>query len=427
LTVLSAENETGLPPGARFVDAFVIDVNGIPRGKRLTAAEFAASGGRVAFSAGALVLDAQGNMQGPLGIGTQDGDPDAIGIPVPGTIAPVPWAGEGVAQALLSMRTGNQPIWFDPRQILADVVAGCRADGLHPVVACELEFYLIDPDSSGTPRPPHGPAGHLCLQHLQDSAPFLHALHAALTTQGIQAGTLVSEYGPGQFELNLAHGPDPLRSADEAVFLRRATQGVAAAMGQRATFMAKPYAQYAGSGLHIHISLVDATGANRFGAPGGQVLLEHAIAGMQTLHAESMAIFASSFSAYRRYAPGAFVAAASNWGENNRAVAFRIPPGGPGSRRVEHRVACADASPHLVMAAILAALRHGITNRLSPTETGPGPLPSNIFTALDRLEASNALAAYLPPRFPALFTALKRSETAALLHAVAPAEFEFYL
>ena len=426
--------ELALPLGTRFVDAFVIDVNGIPRGKRLPARDFIGANGRVAFSAGALVLDAQGNMQGPRGIGTEDGDPDATGEPVPNTLAPVPWAGEGIVQTLLTMRANGAPIWFDPRQILAEIAARCRADGLHPVVACELEFYLLERDANGAPHPPATPgagptasAGHLCLQDLQANAGFLHALHAALAAQGITAGTLVSEYGPGQFEVNLSHGPDPLRAADEAALLRRATHGVAAAMGLRASFMAKPYAQKSGNGLHVHVSLVDEAGRNRFGAEGGQVLLEHAVAGMQALHAESMAIFAPSFSAYRRYKPGAFVSAAGSWGENTRAAAFRIPPGGAASRRIEHRIACADASPHLVMAAILAALHYGITRQLTPTPTGPGGVPSNIFSALDALEQSEALASYLPPRFPSLFAALKRAETAALLEHIAPAEWDFFL
>lgn len=422
-----------LPPLTRFVDAFVVDVNGMPRGKRVPAAEFAAAGGAVAFSAGALVLDAQGAMQGPLGIGTQDGDPDAIGTTLPSTLVPVPWAGEDVAQALLHMRQADQPLWFDPRQILADVVARCRADGLHPVTACELEFYLVERDASGAPRPPSVPgagpdagAGHLCLHYLEAHGAFLHSLHHALAAQGIEAGTLVSEYGPGQFEVNLPHGPDPLLAADHAVLLRRATHGVAAARGLRASFMAKPYAHHPGSGLHMHVSLVDDAGANRFGAPGGEALLRHAVAGLQMLQPESMAFFAPSFSAYRRFKPGAFVAGAGTWGENSRAVAFRLPPGGPSSRRIEHRIACADASPHLALAAMLAGLHHGITRGLTPTSSGQ-PIPGNIFAALDALEAATALADYLPPRFASLFAALKRAEAAALLEPVSQRELDFYL
>jgi glutamine synthetase len=424
----AAAADADLPPGTQFVDAFVIDINGIPRGKRLAAAEWRGAGSRVGFSASALVLDAQGNAQGPLGIGTEDGDPDGFGVPVTGRVAPVPWAASSVAQSLLSMRVAGEKLWFDTRQILADVIARCHADGLFPVVACELEFYLLRVGADGRPVPPAAAtpgAGHLSPQEVEAHGALLHELHAALGAQGVAAGTLVSEYGPGQFEVNLSHGPDPLAAADEAVLLRRAAQGVAARHGLRASFMAKPYAQHPGNGLHVHVSLVDACGGNRFGAAGGQALLEHAIGGMQALHAESMALFAPSFSAYRRLRGGSFVAASASWGENSRAVAFRIPPGGAASRRIEHRVACADASPHLVMAAILAALHYGVTHAL-----GPGPAvagPTNIFAALDALAAGTRLAEYFPPRFAALFCALKAAEARDVLEEPSIRELAFYL
>jgi glutamine synthetase len=418
----------GLPAGTRFVDAFVIDMNGIARGKRLPAADWAqARDGGVAFSASALLLDAQGNAQGPLGFGTEDGDPDAWGRPVPGGVQPVPWAAEPVAQALLRMRGPEGPFWFDPREVLAGVVARCRADGLHPVVACELEFYLVVVDARGRPHPPGPPgsAGHLCLQRVEAHGAFLHRLHEALATQGIAAGTIVSEYGPGQFEVNLRHMADPVLAADQAVLMRRAAVGVAAAMGQRASFMAKPYPEHPGSGMHVHVSLVDEAGRNRFGAAGGQMLLEQAVAGMQALLGESMAVFAPSFSAYRRYRAGAFVAVDGAWGENDRRAAFRIPAGGAGSRRIEHRLACADASPHLVMACILAAVHCGVTRGLAPQD---GVLaPRDLVTALARFEAGEGLAGYLPAQFPALFGAVKRGEMAGVLARVSDEEFGFYL
>ncbi len=418
----------GLPAGTRFVDAFVFDLNGIARGKRLPAADW--TGDSVAFSASALVLDAQGNAQGPLGLGTQDGDPDALGWPVLGQTWPVPWASQAVAQSLLSMRgPDGAPLWFDPREVLARVIARLRADGLYPVVACELEFYLVDVDAHGRPHPPgaapHGSAGHLCMQRVEDHAAFLHRLHDALGAQGIAAGTMVSEYGPGQFEVNLRHTDDPLNAADQAALLRRATIGVANSIGLQASFMAKPYAEYPGSGLHVHVSLVDQAGRNRFGGEGGQALLEQAVGGMQALHAQSMAIFAPSFSAYRRYQAGAFVSANGAWGENDRRVAFRIPTCGAASRRIEHRVACADASPHLVMACVLAGLHHGVTHGLAPVAATDAP--RDLVTALATLEAGDALAAYLPERFPALFCACKRGELAALFAEIGERELGFYL
>jgi glutamine synthetase len=434
-----------LPPGTAFVDAFVIDVNGTPRGKRLPAAAWpSAAKEGVAFSASSLVLDARGVSQGPLGIGTQDGDPDASGFPVPGMLVPVPWSDHSVAQCLLSMRRSDgAPLWFDPRTILQHVIDRCREDGLHPVVSCELEFYLVAQDVAGRPVPPAlprgsrkaGNAGHLCLQRVEEHADFLHRLHEALAVQGIAGGSLISEYGPGQFELNLDHTPDPLRAADHAVLQRRATVGVAASLGQRASFMAKPYANHSGNGLHIHMSLVDETGQNRFGAPGGDVLLGHAIAGMQRLHAQSMALFAPSFSAYRRYRPGAFVALASSWGEDSRSVAFRIPRSSPTARRVEHRLAGADASPHLVMATLLAAAHYGITHRLQSTAAAdrrapPGAdptLPRDVFTALAAFETADVLGDYLGSDFLRVFAELKRAELQDLLTDVFPVEHDFYL
>jgi glutamine synthetase len=410
-----------LPPGTAFVDAFVIDINGRARGKRLPAHAWpGAVRDGVGFSASALILDARGNSQGPLGLGTADGDPDATAYPVPGTLHAVPWSRHGVAQTLLGM----QDVWFDPRAVLRAVIDRCHADGLFPVVSCELEFYLVPPDMAHAPR-----AGHLCLQHLEDHADFLHALHAALEAQALPADTLVCEYGPGQFELNLRHTNDPLLAADQAALQRRATAGVALSLGRRASF--KPYASHSGSGLHVHVSLADERGRNRFAGEGGEALLHSAIAGMQRLHAESMALFSPSFSAYRRYRPGAFVSLSSSWGENDRSVAFRIPRGPAQARRIEHRVAAADASPHLTIAAILAALHHGIVHRLTPAsadDEGALPaLPRTIFAALDALERSTLLASYLPARFPALFAALKRAETEDLLAEVTPVEHEFYL
>jgi glutamine synthetase len=308
-------------------------------------------------------------------------------------------------------------------------VARCREDGLHPVVACELEFYLVELDAAGRPAPPHagtrGESGHLCLNHLAANAPFLHGVHDALAAQGVAAGTLVSEYGPGQFEVNLVHGPDPLLAADQAVLMRRAVQGVAARQGLRATFMAKPYPQHAGNGLHIHVSLVDDRGANRFGAAGGQALLEHAVAGMQALLPESMAFLAPNFSAYRRMKPGAFVAGSASLGENTRAAAFRIPPGGAASRRIEHRVAAADASPHLAMACVLAGLHYGITRHCALDDSRD--LPRDIYSAVAALRSGGALAAYLPAEFPALYAALRQAETDDLFGTVSTQEFAWYL
>jgi glutamine synthetase len=324
------------------------------------------------------------------------------------------------------------------------VVAKCRREGVHPVVACELEFYLINPHRGAdgaialATLPGHGSpprrAANLSMDAIEDSSVFLNAVAEAAAEQAVPVCSAVAEYGIGQYEVNLRHVADPLLAADHAVLLKRIVKGVAQSMGMQASFMAKPFVRQAGNGLHVHVSLADTSGANRFGLEGGEVLLHEAIAGMQAMMFDSLAIFAPSFNSYRRYL-GPFVPTTRDWGHNNRAVAFRVPAAhGPG-RRIESRVAGADASPHLVIAVILAAVVHGLTQHLKPTapaagrvQSGPDPaFPDGLLSALERLEHSSLLPAYIPTKFLQLFSELKRKEYAALIEDLFIREFDFYL
>jgi glutamine synthetase len=433
-------------PGIEWVDAFMVDVNGLARGKRVPVADLRqiyAAG--VQFSACAPLLDVRGLGQGAAGLGTDDGDPDGTGWPIPGTLKPAPWALRPTAQVQLDLRdvARSERLWWDPRTILADVVARCRADGIHPVVACELEFYLIDPRRhrdaplapAASPLTGHTPraAANLSLAALDENAAFLTAVQEAARAQNIPASSATAEYGVGQLEINLNHIPDPLRAADHAALLRRLVKGVAQARSIEATFMPKPFLQQPGNGFHIHVSIVDAAGNNRFGAAGGDTLLRQAVAGMQALTLDSLAIFAPHFNAQRRF-QSVFVPRTLDWGYNNRSVAFRIPVADAAAQRIEHRVAGADASPHLVMAAVLAAIHHGITNRLTATEpvttrvTGALPeFSAGLLHSLERLERSVVLSRYIPERYLRAYAELKRGEYAALMEQVLPGELDFYL
>jgi glutamine synthetase len=173
----------------------------------------------------------------------------------------------------------------------------------------------------------------------------------------------------------------------------------------------------------------DETGAD------GDRLLGDAIAGLQATSAEAMAIFAPNLNAYRRFGPNLFVPVNTSWGVNNRSVAFRVPMGGGKARRIEHRFAGAEANPYLVMAAMLAGVHYGLVNSLAPTAPSEGnageevdpDLPLRLWTALDRIERSEILAAYLGPRYPAAYAAIKRSELDAFLADVLPREYDWYL
>ncbi len=221
------------------------------------------------------MLDVQGHGCDAQGYGGSDGDPDGICWPLPGTLAPVPWASAPTAQCLIEMRDAatGELMWFDPRKILADVVARLRADGLHPTVACELEFYLIDPKrtADGGIRPaPLARTGevprtalNLGMSAVEDYSEFILAV-AAAAEAGVPASTAVAEYGLGQFEINLRHVSDPVLAADHAILLKRIIQGVARARGLDATFMAKPFIDQPGNGMHVHVSMADETGRNIF-------------------------------------------------------------------------------------------------------------------------------------------------------------------
>ncbi len=440
-------------PDTRFVDTFMMSISGHALGKRESIKDLERifrSG--VTFSACAALLDVRGHGHDAGKLGGTDGDPDAVGFPLSGSLVPVPWATAPTAQCVLSMRDVKiqEELWFDPRKILADVVKALHADGYRPVVACELEFYMID--SERTPEGGIKPAKlvrtkaaprvaqNLGLEAVEDYAPFVNAIERAAALQNIPATTAVAEYGLGQFEINLQHSDDPVKAADDAVLLRRLIRGVARSQGHDATFMAKPYLEEPGNGLHIHVSLVDEKGKNLFGAAGGDVLLGHAVAGLQKTLSESFAFFAPNFSAFRRFEQYNFVPVNAHWGPNNRSVALRIPHSNEQGRRIEHRASCADASPHLAMAAVLAGLHHGIRNRLQPSEPiiasradtiapprGFKTPASHLHAALDDLVKAKRITDTIPLRFLKAYRDTKRGELNELFERPTPREYDFYL
>ena len=434
-------------PNLESLETFIIDVNGLAIGKRLPIREARAAFSQgVAFSACAPILDCRGRGHNPSGLGGSDGDPDGILVPLASTLVPVPWSQTRLAQVMCAMHESatRTPVWFDPRIVLQRVIDRCVAAGIHPVVACELEFYLVSRQ-----RNPEGGlqladtqkfvaatrrATNLSLEAIEDQHGFLSQVCAAAQQQRLPLSAIVAEYGVGQFEINLKHTADPLLAADQAVLLRRLVRGVARANGIDATFMAKPFLDQPGNGLHIHVSVTDAAGANRFAQPGeGELLLAQAVAGLQATMFDAIGLFAPNLNSWRRFS-GPYVCASNTWGYNNRSVAFRIPTGDPANRRIEHRVAGADASPHLAVAAVLSGMLHGITRGLKPTEPTSGRAPAvkeprfprSLHAALDRLGHSEPLAEYFSSRYLSTYADLKRGEFDALLEVITPRELDFY-
>jgi glutamine synthetase len=290
------------------------------------------------------------------------------------------------------MRDGPASFAAAPREVLRRVLEQFAARGLTPVVAVELEFYLLDRqlDAQGRPQtslnPATGERNHATqvyyLQDLNDYQAFTDAVAATCRAQRIPADTAVAEYAPGQFEINLKHRKDALLACDDAILLKRAIKAAAEQQGLMASFMAKPFAGQAGSGMHIHVSLLDREGRNVFaGTPGAPAdALRHAIGGLQRVSDDCMLIFAPHANSYRRFVLNAFVPLNDCWGYNNRTVAMRIPHSDPDNTRIEHRIAGADANPYLVTAAVLAGMLHGLESR-------PDPGPPVVGNAYEQTEA----------------------------------------
>ncbi len=368
-------------PDTRFMDAFAPDINGILRGKRVQVDEFDKifGSGSNYFAASAL-MNVKGESSSNVTYGAHDGDPDVRSTGVAGSLAIVPWSSLPTAQCLLELSEFDGSAYFlDTRHVLRRALQPLKDMGLHPVMATELEFYLVEHDGdSFNPRLPKIPGSNLPQDGLQfanfddldDIEPFLVDLDHFCNAQNIPAGAALSEYSPGQFEVNLAHIDDPVLACDHAILLKRAVKAAARKNGLAATFMAKPFSEFSGNGLHMHISLLDDAGNNVFAGESKDGdfsdTLRHAIGGMGKAMPESMAIFAPNANSYRRYAPNAYVPATPNWGPNHRDLSMRIPVSSQKNRRIEHRVAGADANPYLVVAAVMAGIHYGITNQCDP-------------------------------------------------------------
>jgi glutamine synthetase len=436
-------------PQVRCVDLLLADQMGIPRGKRVTAAELAGVHSTGLLLPGSMfALDVLGGTVQCTGLGFDEGDADRVCLPIPGTLVPVPWLGEHVAQMQVSMYEHDRtPFHGDPRHVLEKVVARFAALGLKPVMAVELEFYLVDRErtAQGHAQPPRQPlTGRRetktqinSMQELDEYSAVLDAMQSAAAAQELPTGTILAEYGPGQFEVNLHHVDDPLLACDHAIRLKRLIKGVALQHGMEATFMPKPYRDQAGSGAHLHVSVLDAGGRNIFAAedPQGSTELGHAIGGLAATMNDAMAICAPTANSYRRFQPEAYVPLNPSWSVNNRGVAFRVPHGPPDSRRVEHRIAGADANPYLLSAIVLAGIHLGLTRKLDPgpvlagnayRDTTP-TIPQSWPEAIGVFERSEFAREYLGERFAQLYALTRRGEMQDFNSYVSALDYDWYL
>jgi glutamine synthetase len=427
-------------PDVKEVDLLLLDLPGNFYGKRYaieTLEKLATDG--LKFPRGMPLMSTIGEAIDALGHGLADGDPDAEIELIPGTLQMVSWESEPRGQIMVRYVSGNEnsPCW-EPRTCLMDVLNRFKADGVTPVVAYELEFYLFDRErtNEGLVQPPKGQRtgkrdnfAVLNMDRISDFGACLSDIKRTCLEQGINIGPISAEVGLGQYEINLQHSSDVLQAADHCVMFKRIVKGVAINHGFNASFMAKPYLDHAGNGLHLHTSFYDADGNNIFNSKK----LLHAIAGLLELMPASLSFLAPNTNAFRRLKPNNNVPVSPSWGYENRSVAVRVPDSDAKNLRIEYRLAGADANPYLALAVMLAGIHSGMKQKLLPGEpsenlaTDAYGLPTDLLEALRVTESSELLKNYLGEDFIPVYCAQKRSEVASFEAAISAREYEWYL
>jgi glutamine synthetase len=430
-------------PAIETIEMVLTDLNGIYRGKwvPVEGAQKLVEG-KFKIPLTAVSPDIWGRDVPALCERTGDGDGICQAIETSARL--LPWLSRATAQVFLQLNLEDGTPWgFDPRVVLDHVSRKFSERGLTPVCAPELEFYLFEEgrDVDGKPRIPSTRANGSCriggqlysTEVMQESAALMHEIRETCDQMSVPLDGLLKELAPGQYELNLHHVDDPLQAADNAQLLKQVIKSISRKHGYIASFMAKPFGDRDGNGFHTHVSVLDENGKNIFddGTGKGSEVLRQAIAGLADVMPASMLIFAPHLNSWRRLKRGVHGPLAPTWGYENRFVAMRIPNGDGAARRIEHRIAGADANPYLSLAVILAGILHGIENRMEaapPTEAGPekpeAVLPASWDAALDSFRNSGFISDYLGQDFRQAFTEIKQVEQDEFSAAVTPLEYD---
>jgi glutamine synthetase len=426
------------------VECVIADLPGIARGKAVPASKFA----RQDYFHLPESIFFQ-TITGDWGEAADaDGfiEKDMILKPDMTTATAAPWTGDWTLQVIHdAFDRHDRPVPFSPRNVLKRVVALYEAEGWKPVVAPEMEFFLIarnlDPAQDIAPmvgrsgRPAAARQAY-SMTAVDEFGPVIDDIYDFAEAQGFEIDGITQEGGAGQLEINLRHG-HPVKLADEVFYFKRLIREAALRHDCFATFMAKPIADEPGSAMHIHHSLLDIeTGRNVFSGPqGGETdAFYHFICGMQTHLPSAIAVLAPYVNSYRRYVKDHAAPINLEWGRDNRTTGIRIPLSGPEARRVENRLAGMDCNPYLGIAASLACGYLGLKERGRPLPQfrgdayeGDGDIPRVLGQALDIFGEAKALHEVLGPEFARVYGIVKRAEYDEFLQVISPWEREHLL
>lgn len=432
--------------GIEDIECITPDQAGVARGKMMPSKKFTSNTSLALPSAVFMTTISGGYPEDGNGFHYPEDDGDLKLMPDLSTLTVVPWEEDPTAAVICDLvHQDGRSVEFTPRNVLKRVVAAYDKLGLKPVVAPEIEFYLVrkNPDPDYPLTPPVGRSGRAIgggagysIAGVNEFDELIDDIYHFSESQGLEIDTLIHEEGAGQLEINLRHG-DPIELADQVFMFKRTIREAALKHEIYATFMAKPIQGQPGSAMHIHQSIIDKkTGQNIFSAADGSETeaFFHFIGGMQKHVPNALVMFAPYVNSYRRLTQAASAPVNNKWGYDNRTTAFRVPRSDPAARRVENRIPSSDANPYLALAASLACGLIGITNKvkaeppvLTTANADEIDLPRGLLEAVDLFEGDEELCTHLGKSFAATYAAIKRAEFETFMEVISPWEREYLL
>ena len=426
------------------VECLVPDMTGNARGKFIPAKKFLKEDSRL--PEGILAQTVTGEFSDNYWelLGTIDGD--MLLEPDPSTARIVPWANETTGQIIHDCHTKDgKPHPFSTRAVLKHILELYREEGLQPVIAPEMEFYLVEKNTNPDMvlKPPLGRSGRpetarqsYSIDAANEFEPFVEDMYAYGEAMGLDIDTLIHESGAAQLEVNFIHG-DPLNLADQVFTFKRMVREVALKHNIYATFMAKPMASEPGSAKHIHQSILSAAdGRNIFSTADGEYsqAFYHYLGGLQKYTPYVMSFFAPNVNSYRRFTREVSAPINLHWGFDNRTTGLRVPDANPKNYRIENRFPGADVNPYLSIAATLACGYLGMKNKIEPSAAYQGnayeeelALPRTLEVALRGLREDKDIAELFGEKFIELYTSIKLVEFEEFNHVISSWEREHLL
>jgi glutamine synthetase len=428
--------------GITEVECLVPDMTGIPRGKILPRTKFHSDKGmRLPECVLGMTVTGEYPEDDDFNSVINEIDNDMVLRPDPETVCMVPWTIDPTAQVIHDCFDFNdQLIEYAPRSVLRNVLDLYEKKGWKPVIAPELEFYILarntDPDLPL--QAPIGRSGRAesgrqaySIDAVNEFDPLFEDIYDYCEKQNLEIDALIHEVGTGQMEINFMHG-DPLQLADSVFLFKRTVREAAFRHNMYATFMAKPMKDQPGSAMHIHQSVIDTkTGVNVFSNEDGSdsQLFYHAIGGLQKYLPPAMVLMAPFVNSYRRLVRDNAAPINVHWARDNRTVGIRIPESKKAARRIENRLPGVDANPYIAIATSLACAYLGMVNEIEPKPelksnayAQQQELPRSLLEAMDLLKSVPELHKVLGENFIKLYLSVKRQEYTEYMKVISPWE-----